>query len=347
MHAGGDWLPVGADIFEAILWDSLQRWRGQFAGRQPAAHQYPERPGPETANSSPQPSNMAWLAEHLTTSATHLRHLLDLAAAGDYRKSLELLQQHNWSAYAAACELIEVHLQGGLVRLADAQLASRCGINWSPDFTSWLFDTERIPLQARQLLLEVCPELQFAQDWQAAGAGAERVIEHRSDLSWAGDIAGWAAERCGNQTAAIAHYFQHRYSSAFTDQSVRLRSHWFNERYGKFSVAQLARLQPHLTPEQRDDPYLQVLWHEPSLRVRTAVREYWLARARQAEQLHDFAAAYNAYYQAGWDLGAERLSDYVEILDGLARSARQANWLARAAIAQTHADSLRSRLIHP
>lgn len=344
LHGGGDWLPVGANIAEAALWDYLQRWRGSSIGAQPAAHEYPLRTDPAASSAGARGQLENWLAGPLQARVEELQHLLDTAERGEYRLALEYMLSRNWSASAVACELTEVALQGSLALLADSKLAKLCGINWTPEYTSWLFDTTRIPSDAQSLLCEINPDVQFGQDWRSAAMWAERTRVLRPDLSWAGDIAGWAAERDGDAEAAIERYFANRHASAFTDQSVRLRSHWFPERYGKFSTAQLARLHDQLSPEQRSDAYLQLLWHEPAQRTRAAVRDYWLAEGQQALDRGEHAKAYTFFINAGWDLGAERLSDYIEILERLAGCAEMAGWSARAQVAQTHAECLRRRL---
>ncbi len=254
------------------------------------------------------------------------------------------MAQHGWSDVAVACEMVEVALQGQLARLADPQLARRCGINWTPEYTSWLFDTAHISEDARRMLREFEPDVAFAQDWLTAEHWSQLVRGQRGDMSWAGDIAGWSALRSGDTQRAIELFFDNRYNSAFTDQSVRLRSHWFSEQFGKFSVAQLHALQSQLSNEQRNDPYLQLLWNEPVRRNRAAVREFWLMQARRLLSEEKVAESYACAMSAGWDLGAERMSDYVEILDVLAKSARQAGWSARAQIAAAHSDCLKRRL---
>lgn len=344
LHGGGDWLPVGRSIAEAALWDTIHRWHDQAVLTQPAAHEYPVRSQPAQLDQARLGELESWLSASLGAGEQELRPLLSASERGQYRRALETLLEHDWSASAAACELIEVALQGSLALLAEPKLAKRCGINWTPEYISWLFDTHQISDQARQLLRELSPDIQFDQDWNAAGHWAEQTRRRRSDLSWAGDIAGWSAERSGDLTAAVERYFANRHASAFSDQSVRLRSHWFPERYGKFCSAQLARLREFMSPEQQSDLYLQILWHEPPQRTRAAVREYWLELAGGAMARHDYAQAYDFYTGAGWDLGAERLSDYVEILDGLALAAERAGWAARALVAATHGECLRSRL---
>ncbi len=343
-HGGGDWLPVGRTMAQAALWDYVQHWRGPAIEIMQAAHEYPSRPAPDPQSLPPNENWTTWLAHGLGVSATDVQQLLSVFASHDYRHGLEILCERAWSLEAAACELVEIALQGNLARLADPKLAMRCGINWTPEYTSWLFDTRHISDDARRLLLELKPDVRFEQDWAAAARWSALVRSRRGDLSWAGDIGGWEAWRSGDATRAAQLFFENRRCSAFTDQSVRLRSHWFAEHLGKFSVAQLQQLKTYLTPEQQLDPYLQLLWREPVQRTRAAVREHWLTRAREQLQSGQFADSYESYVLAGWDLGAERMSDYVEILDGLVLSATQAGWSARARIAAVHAQGLKRRL---
>lgn len=342
-HGGGDWLPVGRSMAQAALWDYVQHWRGPAIEVEQAAHEYPSRLAIGTAELLPRDDWLQWMASGLQVEREQLQQLLGTFAQQRYSDGLELMLQLDWSSAAVACELVEIALQGKLAKLADNQLAMRCGINWTPEYTSWLFDTQHISEDARRMLRELAPDVQFAQDWPAAEAWALRIQQQRSDLSWTRDIGGWAAWRRGDVDRAVELFFDNRTTSAFTDQSVRLRSHWFPEHWGKFSVAHLVNLQPHLNPVQHNDPYLQMLWNEPAPRTRAAVREFWLTRARQAMADEKFDESYRCYMQAGWDLGAERMSDYVEILDGLRLSAQRAGWPARAEIAATHAECLKRR----
>lgn len=342
-HGGGDWLPVGRSLAQAALWDYVQHWRRPAIEIEQAAFEYPSRLALGTDELLPREGWLAWLADGLDTSTETVAHVLSTFARQPYRDGLELMFSYGWSDAAVACELVEVALQGALARLADNQLALQLGINWTPEYTSWLFDTRHISEDARRMLRELAPDVRFDQDWESAEACARKVLAQRGDLSWASDVCGWAAWRGGDTASAAATFFAHRTSSAFTDQSVRLRSHWFAEHFGKFSVAQLAKLQTELTDEQRNDPYLQMLWNEPPQRTRTVVRDFWLAQARQLFSAQRYAESYACYMSAGWDLGAERMSDYGEILEGLRVSAQQAGWPARAAIAATHLESLRRR----
>ncbi len=262
MHGGGDWLPVGHHLGEAFLWDDLQVWRKSSAGAPSAAHEYPPR-STLTSQSSTIDHWQSGLCETWSMDERHVIQLLQAASQGAYSEAVAQMAFHRWALEAAACELIEIALQGALVPLADPKLASHCGINWTPDFTSWLFDTDRIPAPARQLLKELSSNIRFDQDWSSAQKWTDVVLRKRQDLAWCGDVAGWAAEKNGDAALAAQLYFANRHSSAFTDQSVRLRSHWFSEHFGKFSIAQLSRLQEHLSSSDRDDLYLQTLWTLP------------------------------------------------------------------------------------
>jgi hypothetical protein len=344
-HGGGDWIPIGSNVAEAAVWDALSGWRGSGLGGLHAAHEYPARPTPSLSHfGDGERWWIDWLSAHLRQPPRALEQLLAEAAAGNYAAALARALELGISHAAVTCEQIELALQGQRAELADPAIAAHFGLNSFPEFTSWLFDSDLIAPAAQSELRARFPRVTLEQDWDSAARLAAKQWQQRRDLSWPANILGWSAERRGDLDTALAVYFSARHTSAFTDQSVRLRSHWHPERYGKFAVARLHQWHERLAPEQANDPYLQILWHEPAARTRTAIREFWLQRAADAMQQHDFPTAYTGYMQAGWDLGAERLSDYREILDGLVASAQAAGWNARAQVAAAHRECLAQRL---
>ena len=93
---------------------------------------------------------------------------------------------------------------------------------WEPEYVSWLFDTARIPAAARSRLVSRIPERTgdlFAQDWAAAEAESLRRAGAATDLGWAFDIAGWAAERRGERQLAVQHYLAGLQTSWFSDDA--------------------------------------------------------------------------------------------------------------------------------
>ncbi len=112
-----------------------------------AAHEYPAR---QELHSQPVDDShvfLDWLVDALGCPDAHIDRLAQSLVAGNYRQALETMIECDWALSAAACELVEIALQGQLTRLADSRLAMHCGINWTPDYTSWLFDTANIQLK--------------------------------------------------------------------------------------------------------------------------------------------------------------------------------------------------------
>ena len=205
---------------------------------------------------------------------------------------------------------------------SDYRVAQRIGVPWEPDYVKWMFDTDLIPPDRRRQLLEhfgANDHDLLRQDWNAAERLAVKVGSTRTDLGWVYDVAGWAAERRGDVAAAIAQYAQGIRPSLFSDHTVTFRTHWIADGFAKFSVARLFDLRES---------------------VRERVLAHWLEAAHLAESTGDWSAAYDAYFNAGWDLGLDQIGAYGEILAGLARAARARGAVARAAIAEMHASCL-------
>jgi hypothetical protein len=202
-----------------------------------------------------------------------------------------------------------------------------------------LFDTARIPSKARQQLalrLADTDGESFSQDWSAAEAEALAVIGRRSDLGWAFDVAGWAAERRGDAEQAVHHYWAGLQASWFSDDTLAFRSHWFEEGYGKFAASRLAALTRYLTAEQLRDPYLHIFLDNDAQSLRSRVQQYWIGLARAAVQCRAYREAYQYYYRAGWDLGMLPISAYDEVFEQLQRVAEADGSPALAAIAKLH-----------
>ncbi|MFO1062456.1 MAG: SMI1/KNR4 family protein [Pirellulales bacterium] len=349
LHGGGDWIPIGKSIAEAVLWDLVSAWRGTAIAEQHASHEFPHRPLPDDIDRDEAGQCAVWISEQLGLATREIIQVIQSAASGSYQAAIQRLIDLGLCTSAARCEMIELALQAKLVALADRTLARRLGVQWIPDFTRWLFDTQHIPIAVRETIRAEQPAASFEQDWHTAERLALDELNDRKDLGWAATVAGWAAERRGDAGQSQHLYYSAKHASAFTDQSIRLRSHWFPEHFSKFSAAQLYDALSSGKGDSADskfaqDAYLKILWEEPTTRVRSAVRDYWSALASQAESAGDHAIAYKHFHAAGWDLGAERLSDYDRILNGLSRSALASGAVARASIADAYRACLQQRL---
>ena len=345
-HGGGDWIPVGRTIAEAALHDAVDQLRPRSGQVLRGAVESTE---PDHVNEVIQRLQAVPLQSWFTDSLGHssfddkwLRAVMAAMVQNDYSAALKTMEESNWCTEATYCDRIEFALQQPIRSLSEAEIWKRLGMNYEPDFVRWLFDVEQIPYNALHQIQEIFhslghPPLQpQMQDWRAAEALALRVLARRNDLAWAVDIAGWAAQRRGDFASACRIYFNGRFASAFSNQSVRLRSHGFDSYFGKVALAELWKLREHLTTEQRDDSYVQQIWQTPSRMLQREVQNYWTTAGNQAMRDGHYAAAYGNYYRAGWDLGAQRMTDYVEILSRLVESADAAGWKSRAAVAATH-----------
>ena len=332
-HCGGDWIPCGRNLAEGLLYDAavqvMYPQRAQFVDSEPAdphvfrlaewAHRWLADQGhaaprfwPLDGDPSPDPVPAAVLDE--------------LTGAGI-------------AEFAVRRDRILGHLDSPLKSRSTTALAQELGVSWEPEFVSWLFDTAHIPAPARERLgrkLTGTAGDLFAQDWQAAEAESLAVLERRQDLGWAFDIAGWAAERCGDKKLAVDRYWTGLHASWFSDDALRFRTHWFDEGYGKFAASRLAVLRDALTPQQQCDPYLAIFLDNDRDTLRRRVQQYWITLAREAQQRQSHREAYECYYRAGWDLGMLPISAYDEVFTQLRAAALADGSPALAALAALH-----------
>ena len=359
-HGGGDWIPVGRTIAEAVLHDIVDQFR-------PRVGQVLR--GAAESTSSEHLSNVIqrlheerlqrWLAASLSEKpgesqehSSALRDVLSALSARNYLYAVQHLERAGWALEASLCDQIEYALQVPIRSLTSDEIPKRLGLNYEPDYVRWLFDAQQIPNSALHQIQEILHSLGVApaqphkQDWVEAERLAVRLLELRSDLAWAVDIAGWAAKRRGDLEAACEIYFNGRFASAFSNQSIRMRSHGFDPRFGKVALAEMWNLRDYLSPTQRDDSYLQKVWQTPARVLQQEVQKYWMTAAKEAMSKGNFAAAYESYYRAGWDIGAQRMTDYLDIFAGLIESSQAAGWQARASIAETHLACL-AKLLPP
>lgn len=357
-HGGGDWVPLGSRLAEALLHDVVDQFRpagaqmlrGATETLQPQHHQ-------RVLDAFANPPFSDWLARGLADANdardSVRRILLQIhraLAAGDYSVALGLLHEQGWSADAVACDLIETALQHPLTAIANPEIAKFLGVNWTPDYARWLFDVQSVPADTRQQILDLANTAHDdwpRQSWEEANRWAQAVLDRRQDLGWAFHVVGWNQLRSGQPAAAADTFFRGRWASAFSDQSVRLRTQWIEPRHGKLAIAQLAALADHLTDEQRQDKYLQRVWQAPDKLLLNAVQEYWTDLGRRYFARGEYGEAYNCFYRAGWDLGVQRLAAYQPILEMLVEAATRAGWPARAAVAHTHLTCLLGRYVSP
>jgi hypothetical protein len=273
------------------------------------------------------------------TAEPMLSEILGCLRQGRYSDALNCMLAQGWAYAATACDLVEEALQFPRAHLA-MDLHGSLRATDANAFARWLFDSgsfpppPNLPLAAKPLP---------AQDWELAKTTCQAVLQRRQDLGWVSDILGWCHHRAGEISQAIDIYRGGCLASSFSNQAVRLRTHWFDQRDGKFSTSQLNGLSaehPDLIPP---DPYLSLVRHAPAGKLLERVQAYWQDIGDQRLREGDPAAAYTAYYRAGWDLGAPHLEDYHRILQSLAAAAAAAGWSARAEVARAHLRCLEAR----
>jgi hypothetical protein len=349
-HGGGDWIPLGRSLAEAVLHDAVdslrirtsQVLRGATESQSLCRKQdFKQRVSQSILHD--------WLARQLDTRDLHMP-VLNAIEQEEYLIALSLLLESGWATCAVLCDRMEIALQYPANSMANPSIAHRLGINWEPDFVRWLFDLSTIPQDAFQQIQEILHSSGLAatgwqqQDWNTAESLAHQVLNERWDLGWAVDIAGWAAQRRGDLLTAANIYFRGRHASAFSNQSVRMRTHWFDQQFGKFSLSQLWMVRDHLNVSDREDSYVQEVWQTPSRLLQRHVQDYWSAAGRELMRHGNFTDAYHAFYRAGWDLGAQRMTEYLDVLENLVQAAEAAGWKARSAVAATHLASLSKML---
>ncbi len=330
-HGGGDWIPYGNTLAEALLYDAA--FRVMY-------HRKPEFTDPEPP------------AEEIFRAAEWAVQWIDKPHgfqpfwpphSPPNTDPLVTMTNAGVAEVASRRDLILRHLESKLKQESNPSVAQEIGATWEPEFVSWIFDTALLPEGHKDNLSERfnVPATELTcQDWDQAEAEAVRVIRLRQDLGWAFDIAGWAAERRGDIGTAIPRYLSGSRASTFADESVKFRTHWFNDGYGKFSAARLAALRDHLPPEAQQATYLNVFWKNAPDSLPARLRDYWFEQADMARKTGRHQDAYRCYYNAGWDYGLQYFKSYHEVFDGLISSATKAGSPALATLAATHRDSL-------
>jgi hypothetical protein len=332
-HGGGDWIPWGKNIAEAILFDSLiERLPGP--SRRHAAPA--ENPRPTVVKHDPTDDPiLSWALEHLPTSVA-----ASLDSSLSDEEIANLLLEDNVAEIAVRCELIV----SGLMQLTRKTLESflRDDPNLGRgNLAEWSFDVDRIPQETRASLEQQHRvSLLGMQDWYAAADHASRVTKLAPELAWAWDIVGYAAERRGDIDAAKEAYLQASECSVFTDQSIRLETHWTTDQSAKFSVARLLDLDSDLIAQS---PYLSALCDANPERRRGQGTAYWIHRGSEFDASGDLKEAHRCFTAAGWDVGAESMGVYAELIERISAIAIRLDQPGRAETAMTHRRCLRDR----
>jgi hypothetical protein len=330
-HGGGDWIPYGRTLAEALLYDAASRVL--FARK------------PEFTDPEPPPEDVfrwaAWAATQLPAPQRARMLPFWKAKSTSAAKVLDMFADAGIAAEAVRRDRALAALGSRFRRESNPRVASQLGVAWEPDFMAWQFDAALIP-QAACAKLESHFGEPFAtltaQNWDAAER--EVLAISRPDLGWAHEIAGWAAERRGDTVAALQRYAACLHAPVFSDQAVSFRTQWFPPKYGKFAAFRLHQLQAQWTSHIANDPYLALFAAAEHDAPRTAIRDYWLSLADAAEREGNAEGCYQYLYHAGWDMGLPALDEYGPLLERMAAVAEGMGSSALAKLARAHLRSL-------
>ena len=331
-HGGGDHLPYGNRLAEAIVFDTLA---DRLPGRR-QLHAVPAERAPFEHQAMISGSLVAWALRHLPAEVATV---LDIAAPPS-RVASELMR-NNIAVDAVRCDAVLAALDNELrvrIKPSDAELL---GVSWDKDIAKWMFDTSSLPPAARETLAKLwggSGDRLFHQDWETVERVCTELASERDDLGWVHDCLGWAAQRIGEMELAANHYSIAVKTSVLSDQTVRFKTHFDSERIAKFSIARLLEIgQEHRV----DARYVNALCQADRLNWREQVVNYWLDQLSVGGLTHQ--DRYQTIYRAGWDVGCDSIRRYRDLLDQLADAAVDAKQPARAEVARTHAACIDAR----
>ena len=328
-HGGGDWIPWGKTISEAIVF-------GAVGCRLPGPrrrHAIPAEDFQQTVSVSFATDRLLqWASDHVDIEHDHL--------IDPNFKGLELadtLLRENIAEVAVRCYLVQAALHETLSDVLNHRTAQAIDVQWHTA-VSWMFDIDQIPHSARRRLENRCGyKHDNQQDWTQAQEHAEAITKSHPEIAWGWDLLGYCHEKINRIDDAVKAYSQGMGKTVFSDQSVKLRTYWETKNAAKFSAARLLTLRPTIT-HGGDSDYLLALTSGNQEQRRIAVTNYWLSAAdRSSEQ----AETMRALMSAGWDLGAEPIPAFAGILERIAQA--DETQTARTTLAATHRECLKHR----
>jgi hypothetical protein len=327
-HGGGDWIPWGKTISEAIVF-------GAVCNRLPGPRRRHAIPADDFSESSCEPQSDPWL--RWASDHVGIDHQQMVDVTHDGIELANTLLQHKIAEVAVRCELVQSALDETLSDVLNHRTAQALGIDW-PTAVRWMFDNDEIPEAKRQRLESRHGYKPGSkQDWQLAQQHALAVTESAPDIAWGWDLLGYCHEKAQQAEQAKQAYRQGITKSVFSDQSVKLRTHWTAKTGAKFSAARLIEICSPSDAEISAD-YVAALTEGTQVQRRVAVKDYWLAIAKESTVAHD---RYEALMAAGWDLGAEPIAAFADILNEVSKS--DAAQTARTTLATTHRECMRQR----
>ncbi len=338
-HGGGDWLPWGKTLAEAIVFDAVSPWLPGPSRR----HAIPAEPmrGSQLMVSDPL---LNWATSELPSE---IAAMIADAHANCGEQFVKQLMGHGIAEVALQSEWVQRLMSDAHASKLDANagLAERLGVS-RQQLNEWFFDFEFMPAEIRAKVLD---DRHPHQDWDAVADHCRRVTQIAPHLAWGWDLLGYAQTRAGRFVDAASCFAHGMTKSVFTDQSIRLRTHWKVHQAGKFSAAMLrelieaGRVSTSDITVEFDTSYLDALCAAEDVR-QELVTQYWLKRSEQSSAAGNHTSAFDEAYAAGWDLGAATLPAYGSVLDRLVEIAEAGGDAARAELARTHRRCLHDRL---
>lgn len=365
-HGGGDWLPWGNTLAEALLFDQILPFL-------PASDHRHAIPSPMDNARSVQPGMNAWqdwMTRWLPESVQPIvQQQLWLCGGTGW---IDELMSAGVCAIAIGCQLVIDELSNELTRQLMPADANRMGIAWN-DIMRWGFDLRALPADISNRLRDEGAVQTDAmdpgqQDWARIESICERTHSLAPELAWASELVGYCRLQRGDFRGATSAFLQSMRCSVFTDQSVRLRTHWATsgaEGMAKFGAYWLCR-ESQLLPETWDpaimdsgatsaaianavpasvsmSEYLDCLRNREEGSVRSRVTAFFLNCAERNSGSGQHAEAVRCLYAAGWDLGTEPMKLYAELLGRLVDASQVAGWTAHEILARMHRDCFRKR----
>ncbi|TWU44046.1 hypothetical protein Q31b_15810 [Novipirellula aureliae] len=336
-HGGGDWIPWGNRLSEAIVFETL----------------VDQLPGPRRAAALPaenferqsSPKNDAIVRWAFAKYPSEIADLLDQSVTP--AAVADRLLRHSIAEVAVRFELIQAALFQDWSSHVSELVAESLELDWN-QVVNWIFDADQMPESAWQQiegklnhrkLDDDCRD----QDWDTAAMHARACQSLAPDLSWPWDLIGYYNERLGKRSQAVAAYGQGAMQSTFTDQSVRLHMHFTQSTAAKFSIARLHEIDRTVIA---NNDYFQLLQESRSAEEPLPLRkvcEYWMRVADDYQHHGNLKATLDSLMRAGWDLGAEQIADYGPILEKIEAVAADAGQVGRSRLAAAHRQCLNRR----
>ncbi len=160
-HGGGDWIPVGNCLAEALLHDAVDQFRSQRSQMLRGAPEASEGDPSQVLRRLGQAEFQGWLVKQLSVKTRVrgsraegiLQQILGYLDQRQSQAALQLMAEYGVAEDAVACDLIELALQYPLELLAKKEIADCLDMPWYPDFSRLLFDVEAAPPDLRSSIL--------------------------------------------------------------------------------------------------------------------------------------------------------------------------------------------------